>query len=174
MAVVDDRAHLAQVVFRIQYTTLPEDARRELADAIAGNQLGIVRLDETLTLNLGVGGPGGIPILADVYLNVAEGAASGLLTVAIVQALKPAFGALRHRLFRWTTKVVRKDGPTVTYAVQADSANADQSFDVMPADYERVVTSEFRVWRDGRWQRHESIHVVERGRDSAPPSDTPV
>ena len=49
-----------------------DDERKAIVDAVGKSYLREVRLDEAIVSNLGIGGPGGLPITIDVWLNIGE------------------------------------------------------------------------------------------------------
>jgi hypothetical protein len=158
----------AQVTIRVAFGRLSDEQREALTEAVRGSLLGQVRLDEAIHFNLGIGAAPsdfpGLPITADVFLSVVEGTAAGLLTIAIREAVRPAFRALRAAINRWVTVVRRDEREPVSYVIE-DAADAEAAFDAMPADYEIHTKSETRTraWRDGRWELYEASQTIVRG-----------
>jgi len=57
-----EQAHLAQLVIRLKYGRFSDEDRGAIIEAFRDSQLGQVRIDEAIVTNLGIGGPGGLPI----------------------------------------------------------------------------------------------------------------
>lgn len=158
-----DQAHLAQLVIRLKFGQFSDEDRKSITDAFRGSQLGQVRIDEAIVTNLGIGGPGGLPLTFDVWLNVAEGTASGLLTYVIASAIKPVLKIAGKRLVQLITAVHKDESEPVTYIAQP--ADVSKALEAMPADYEEAIRTESRtrIWRDGRWEHYEQTTRIERG-----------
>jgi hypothetical protein len=153
-----------QVIIRPKYGTLTDRERKAIVNAVQGTQLGQVRIDEAVVFNLGIGGGlGGLPITVDVWLSIGEGAAGGLLTLAIARAVAPIVKILHNRIARLVTVVHKDDGEPVRYIV--DPPDELQALDAVPADYEVTIRTESRtrVWRDRRWEHYESTTRTESG-----------
>ena len=165
MADDDDLSQLQniQLRFSAKFGTFTDDERKAIVDAVGKSYLGEVRLDEAIVQNLGIGGPGGLPITVDVWLNIWEGTASALLAVAIMKGIAPVVRIVQKRLVRLVAVVHQNESEPVTYFVDPpDELNA---LDAMPADYEVTIRTESRtrVWRDGRWEQYEATTRTERG-----------
>ena len=166
---MDDQAHLVTMTIRLKYGSFSDAERKALVEAFRGTQLGQIRIDEAIVTNLGIGGPGGLPISFDVWLNIIEGAvggtAAGLLTIAITSGIKPVLRVAGRNLKRLVAVIHKDETEPVTYTADPDAA--DQALGAMPADYEEVISTEsrLRVWKDGRWQHEETITRSVKGTD---------
>lgn len=165
MADDDDlsQLHNIQLRFSAKFGTFTDDERKAIVEAVGESYLGEVRLDEAIVQNLGIGGPGGLPITVDVWLNIWEGTAAALLAVAIRKGIAPVIKVVQKRLVRLVAMVHMDESEPVTYFV--DPPDVLNALDAMPADYEVTIRTESRtrVWRDGRWERYESTTREERG-----------
>ncbi|TMC54238.1 MAG: hypothetical protein E6J20_03975 [Chloroflexi bacterium] len=161
---VDD-AHLAQLVIHLKVGKFTDEERSALVNAFRESELGEVRVDEQIVSNLGIGGPGGLPINVDVWLNVAEGAAAALLAVVIQSGVAVLVKVIGKRLVRLVSTIRTPESKDVTYIV--DGPQTIDAVDAIPADYEVAIRTESRtrVWRDGRWERYESTTKTELGHD---------
>ena len=167
----DVEPYRIQITIRPEYETLTSGERKALEKALRDSHLGIVRIDEAIIVNLGRGGVGGVPLTIDVWLNIGEGAAAILLAAAVTKGITPIIKVLRKRIARLVAVVHRgvpeEGNDPVTYIV--DPPDELEALEAMPADYEVTTRTESRtvVWRDGRWERHESTTRVERGTGGA-------
>jgi hypothetical protein len=158
---MDHQAHLVTMTIGLKYGSFSDDERKALVEAFRNSQLGQVRIDEAIVTNLGIGGPGGLPISFDIWLNMIEGAvggtAAGLLTIAITSGIKPVLKVAGRNLMRLMAVIHKDETEPVTYI--ADPEAVDQALEAMSVDYEEVISTEFRlrIWRDGRWQREETM-----------------
>jgi hypothetical protein len=161
----DDLSQLQniQLRFSAKFGTFSDDERKAIVDALRTSHLGEVRLDEAIVSNLGIGGPGGLPITIDVWLNIWEGTAAALLAVAITKGIAPVVKIVQKRLARLVAVVHKDESEPVTYI--ADPPEVLNALDAMPADYEITIRTESRtrVWRHGRWEHYESTTRTERG-----------
>jgi triacylglycerol esterase/lipase EstA (alpha/beta hydrolase family) len=151
-----DQAHLVQLTIRLKFGTFTDEQRKAIVEAFRGSELGQVRIDEPIVLNLGIGGPGGLPITFDVWITILEGTAAGLLTVAITSGLKPVLKVIGNQIMRLVTTVHQDEAEAVTYIAQPE--DADDALAALPADYEETLRTESRtrVWRNGRWEHEET------------------
>lgn len=158
-----DRAHLVQLTIRLKFGTFSDDDRKAIVGGFRGSELGQVRIDEAIVSNLGIGGPGGLPITFDVWLTIFEGAAAGLLTMAIASGITPVLRIVGKRIVRLVAVIHKDEGEPVTYL--ADPSEANEALDAMPADYEETIKTESRtrMWRNGRWEHYESTTRSTRG-----------
>ena len=158
-----DQAHLAQLVIRLKFGRFSDEDRKAIIEAFRESQLGQVRIDEAIVSNLGIGGPGGLPITFEVWLTIVEGTAAGLLTYAIASGIKPVVKIVGKQLVRLVTVVHKDEDEPVTYLAEPGEAN--KALDAMPADFEETVRTESRtrIWRDGRWQHEETTTRTVRG-----------
>ncbi len=156
-------AYRIQLTVRLALGMFPDDDRKAIVAAFRDSDLGQVRIDEAVVTNLGAGGPGGLPITFDVWLNIGEQAAGALLALAIAKGIAPVVKIVGRRLARLQAIVHKDDGEPVTFL--ADQRDAAQALDAMPADYELTVRSEShtRIWRNGKWDHFESDTRIERG-----------
>ncbi len=163
---LDPEMQRVQIVIRPKFGTLTEEQRRDIVDAVRLTNVGMVRVDEAIFFNLGIGaGLGGIPITIDVWISVGAGTASGLLTLGIAKAVGPIVKILRAGMSRLVL-VVRSDAEeSSTYLVNNPHDDALSAVEAIPADFEVTTTMETRtrVWRDGRWEHYESTTRQERG-----------
>lgn len=165
---MDDQAHLVTMTIALKYGSFSKEEREALVETFRNSQLGQVRIDEAIVTNLGIGGPGGLPISFDIWLNIIEGAvggtAAGLLTVAITAGIKPVLKIAGRNLMRLVAVIHKDETEPVSYI--ADPQAAGEALEAMPADYEETISTEsrLRVWRDGRWQREETMTRRVEGR----------
>jgi hypothetical protein len=145
-----------QIRFSATFGMFTDDERKAIIDAVGKSHLGQVRLDEAIVSNLGIGGPGGLPITIDVWLNIGEGTAAALLAVAITKGIALVVKIVQKRLVRLVALVHSGDSKPVTYI--AEPVDVLEALDAMPADYEVTIRTESRtrVWRDGRWEHEET------------------
>lgn len=66
-------AHLVQLTIRLKFGAFSDGERKEIVEAFRHSELGQVRIDEAIVTNLGIGGPGGLPIEFDIWLTILEG-----------------------------------------------------------------------------------------------------
>ena len=160
-----DQAHLVQLTIRLKFGTFTDEQRKAIVEAFRGSELGQVRIDEPIVLNLGIGGPGGLPITFDVGITILEGTAAGLLTVAITSGIKPVLKVVGNQIMRLVTVVHKDEAEPHTYIAEAD--DADEALAALPADYEETIhtDSRTRVWRDGRWEHEETTSRTLRARE---------
>lgn len=147
------------------------DLRQRLRGAATDTELGLLRVDEPIVSNIGIGGgPGfGAELLIYIAAGTLSGTLSGLLTAGIKDAAKRVFAQLRNRFPHRTLEIkVREEPateqnpvPTVAYTFDSQEIAPDeeeQAFDALPADFEIVIKTRgprqvtVRVWNDGRWQ----------------------
>jgi hypothetical protein len=159
----NDRSQNIQIRFSAKFGTFTDIERKAIVDAVGKSYLGEVRLDEAIVSNLGIGGPGGLPITIDVWLNIGEATAASLLAVAIRKGIAPVAKILHKRLVRLVALVHRDESEPVTYI--AGPPEIESALEAMPADYEVTIRTESRtrVWRDGRWEHYESTARTESG-----------
>ncbi len=153
-----------QIRFSTKFGMFTDDERKAIIDAVGKSYLGQVRLDEAIVSNLGIGGPGGLPITIDVWLNIGEGTVAGLLAVAITKGIAPVVKIVQKRLVRLVALVHSGDSEPVAYI--AEPGEALKALDAMPADYEVSIRTESRTraWRDGRWEHEETTTIRVEGR----------
>ncbi len=153
------------ITVRPRYGTLSEEERRSIIEALQHSDLGQVRIDEAIVFNLGLGGgPGGLPLDIEVFLNIGQQAAGDLLAVAIRRGIGPIVRILKDRIARLRATIRRGDNEeSVRYVV--DPPDESEAVDAIPADYEVTIKTESRtrVWRNGRWEHYESTTRTERG-----------
>jgi hypothetical protein len=160
---MSDRAHLVQLTIRLKFGTFSTEERRAIVEEFRNSELGQVRIDEAIVTNLGIGGPGGLPVEFDIWLTIIEGAAGALLATAIASGIAPVIRIVGKRIVRLVAVIHKDEGEPVTYI--ADPNEAQHALDAMPADYEETIRSEShtRIWRAGRWERQESNTRIQRG-----------
>lgn len=158
-----EQAHMAQLVIRLRFGRFSDEDRKTIIEAFRESELGQVRIDEAIVTNLGIGGPGGLPITFEVWLTIAEGTAAGLLTYAIASGIKPVVKIAGNQLMRLVAVVHKNEDEPVTYL--AESGEANTALEALPADYDETIQTESRtrIWRDGRWQHDETTTRKVRG-----------
>ena len=164
MTDVHPEPHLIQIAFRLKFGRFTDDERQAIVDTFRESDLGQVRIDEVIASNLGIGGPGGLPIEFDVWLNIGQQAAGALLALAIAKGIAPALKIVGKRIVRLVAVVRKGEAEPVTYI--ADPGDVQEALDAMPADYEETIQTEsrLRVWRNGRWEHNETTTRNIQGR----------
>jgi len=90
----------------------------------------------------------------DVVAPIAEGTASGVLTVAVLVALKTIARSVRKRFPGVKIRILSDRHPSVTYEPPRDE-DLDRAIEAIPEDYERQSRTEFvyKRWKPGRgWE----------------------
>lgn len=155
-----------EVSFNFPHGPLPTELRAALVDEARRSDFRRFWLNEAVLINTGAGGAPAFSV--DLIVTVAEGVASGVLTVGLLEAVKRGFRILRRTHPERVLRVKVGDRPSVYYRVSGD-IDLDEAFESIPEDYERTVTTEavIRRWSGGRWE------ILETRREASGPMKPP-